>query len=675
MKNIKKNLIENNKKTIAKDFNGLKIKNIVSFYIDDINDKFFTSLKNHPNKSFVNKVLPKIQKNLDEDELEEFLEIDNLTKNDKIKFMLNNILKKIASKSGKDNCELFRNHGLDLSKQDLYIKHIENRSDVKIVGDVNLDRRYEYGIDINPESYLYKYLTQIQLSFFLEDETKMLSGGFSLNKEFIYKQGMTFTEVISNIYFYSLIKHFVSKQLYPISLSNMLDMIESFEDNKKKRKTSIKTKYNIDFKQITIDSLKENWIDLINRKYLNFLNISKEEKKYYEDTLFYSLLIVTFIMLCLYEELKKYFTNQKPELILSLLDKPELIKSNSNQETSDDFFEIAKFLSTYYGDKTKNIKLNKIKNIQDVLETLNEQKTYDLNSFGKPILSVEIYRKENEPFINENDILTKNSMLRTIYFVIISPELFGMDESTGYFIEYKQFSDIVNKNRLQKFKMSESLSEKIELTKCELNYDYITFISNEPSILIIKNNTNSIKDELFSLHDYNDLYENYFWAQIYVQARMWKRIHIESEFNYDVQNKIDIYHKDKLQQLETLIFNWYDTYYGMPEIKTIINKINQLSNLKSSIEMLILEIRQKDELSKKDKERKSVLFAYVIASLIGFINFFGMVYTVLTVENPSAGLKLPNIIVISVSAILVSILLSILLYFGTKVLKSKIRKK
>ncbi len=379
-------------------------------------------------------------------------------------------------------------------------------------------------------------------------------------------------------------------------------------------------------------------------------------------------------MLSLYEELKKYFTNEKPEMILSLLDKPQLMNSNTNQDPETDFYEIGHFLFDNYTDKNRNVKLNKIKSYEDIIDTLNEQKSYDLNSFGKPIVTIELYRKENEPFINEYEIFSRNNELRMIYLTTISPELFGMDESTGYFIEYKQFEDIINKNSLQKFKISESLGEKIEKSRCELNYDYITFISNEPSMLIIKNNTETMYNELHSETMYTGLYENYFWSQIYAQARLWKRIHIESEFNYDVQNKIDIYHKNKLVALENLIFNWYDSFYGMPGIKNIVYKINELSDLKNSIEMLIIEIRQKDELSKKDKERKSVLFAYVIASLIGFINFFGMVFTILTVDNTKEGLTPVNIAVISIGTVLVSILVGILIYFGTKVLKSKFKK-
>ena len=668
MKNIIKKPVD-----VGKDYNGIKIKNIHSFYIDNINDKFFTSLNNHPNRYFVNKVLPKIQKNFDKYELEKFNELDNLTKNNKIKLMLNLALKKIASKTGTDKNELFNSMGVDRFGEHLYIKELLQSDSNKVLSDSNLDRKYEYLIEINPNCYLYEYISELQLSFFFENETKMLSGGFSLNKVFANKKGIDFSQTINSIYFYSLIKHYVTKQLHPISLNNMLDIIETVDDNKNKNKKVIKkTKLNaVDFKQISIEQLHDNWIDFINRKYLNFITINTEQKKHYENTLFYSVLIVNIIMLTIYEELRLYFTNERPELILYLLDKPVTIKSNSNQDSETDFYEIAKFLQHNYVDKNKIIKWNKIKNYQDILDTLIEQKSYDLNSFGKQITTIELYRKENEPFISEQQILTTNNKLRLIYLMVISPELFGMDESTGYFIEFKQFNEIVNKNTFQKFKMSESLSEKIEKSLCELNYDFITFISNEPSMLIIKNNTISNNEELFAEHNFTSLYENYFWSQIYVQSRMWKRMHIEAEFNYDVEHKIDVFHKQKLDELETLLFSWYDNFYGMPEIDHIINKINELSDLKKSIEMLIIEIRQKDELSKKDKERTSILFAYIIASLIGFINFFGMVYTILTVDDPSAGLITENIIVISVGTLIVLILLIILISFGVKVLKTK----
>lgn len=668
-----------NKKSVSsqkKEFKGLKIKNLTPFYIDEINDKFFTSLQNHPNRFFVNKVLPKIQKNMDEDELEKFVEIDNLTKNNKIKLMLNLALKKIVSKTGSENCDLFFVQENDRFNEPLYIKNIIPERDIEVLGDTSLDRKYDFAIDINPNSYLYTYISQLQLSFFLDDESKLLSGGFSFNKVFNDTNGIDFLECVDKIYFYKLIKHFINKQLFPLSLNNILHMLENSQpSNKKSIKPTDKAKVKVDFQQITIESLHQNWINFVNRKFLYFNDVSEKTKNYIERDLFFSILTSALIALCLYEELKIYFTSQKPEFILKLLDKPSLIKEDPNQNSELDFFELANYLRATYLDRDKIISIKNIKSAEDIADTLIEQETFEVDSLISPIFSVEVYLKSTTPIISEDDLFDKNKNLKMIYLLTISPELFGMDYSTSHFIEYKQLIDIVNKNSFVISKLSESLSEKIENSCCELNYDYVTFLSNKPSMLLIKNNTEVFQKSLLDSNNSSGLYEYYMWAQIYSQSRLWKMKDIELEFNYDMHHNIDIYHKEKLKSLENLILNWYDDFFEIFHIKHIVQKIDQLSELKTSIEMLINKIRQRDELSKKDKERKSVLFAYIIASLIGFINYLGMVYTILTVVDVNAGLSKGNIAAISVATFLAFILVAIFGYFSFKVLSAKYRKK
>lgn len=668
-----------NKKSVSsqkKEFKGLKIKNLTPFYIDEINDKFFTSLQNHPNRFFVNKVLPKIQKNMDEDELEKFVEIDNLTKNNKIKLMLNLALKKIVSKTGSENCDLFFVQENDRFNEPLYIKNIIPERDIEVLGDTSLDRKYDFAIDINPNSYLYTYISQLQLSFFLDDESKLLSGGFSFNKVFNDTNEIDFLECVDKIYFYKLIKHFINKQLFPLSLNNILHMLENSQpSNKKSIKPTDKAKVKVDFQQITIESLHQNWINFVNRKFLYFNDVSEKTKNYIEKDLFFSILTSALIALCLYEELKIYFTSQKPEFILKLLDKPSLIKEDPNQNSELDFFELANYLRATYLDRDKIISIKNIKSAEDIADTLIEQETFEVDSLISPIFSVEVYLKSTTPIISEDDLFDKNKNLKMIYLLTISPELFGMDYSTSHFIEYKQLIDIVNKNSFVLSKLSESLSEKIENSCCELNYDYVTFLSNKPSMLLIKNNTEVFQKSLLDSNNSSGLYEYYMWAQIYSQSRLWKMKDIELEFNYDMYHNIDIYHKEKLKSLENLILNWYDDFFEIFHIKHIVQKIDQLSELKTSIEMLINKIRQRDELSKKDKERKSVLFAYIIASLIGFINYLGMVYTILTVVDVNAGLSKGNIAAISVATFLAFILVAIFGYFSFKVLSAKYRKK
>lgn len=660
-------------------FNGIKLKNIWPFYIDNINDKFFDSLSNHPNKIFVNKILPKIQQNLDEDELEKFNEIDSLTKNSKIMLMLNLTLKKIVSKTGSKDCDLFQVLDKNKFNEPIYIRSLTFENDTYSLGNrskFDNDRKYDYVIEINENSYLKKYISQIQLSFFLDDDIKMLSGGFSLNCEYANNKSMDFEDVTDKIYLNSLIKHFVSKQLFPLSLENLLTIISNNNDDfkvlpKKKKTTPVKKKNNLNYDDITIDDLKDNWIDFLNRKYINFFELSAKEKEYLEHDLFFSILTIKLIMLCLYEELRIYFTNKNPEIVLSLLDKPMIIKEDPNQNVQTDFYELAKYINNVYFAESRNLKVKKIKTADELIETLQLQKNFNEFSFGAPIFSTELFLDNYSNFATAHQAFDNDIQLKIIYLMIIFPEVFGMDLATGNFIEYHQLQQTLKKTSINNRKATNSFTENLNRTICEFNYEYMTFLGDEPSMLIVKNHTIVKNNKLYTNDDKEPtgLYENYFWAQIFVQSRLWKRIHIEQDFNNIYISRENKYHKDQIQDLENLNFSWYDDYYGMSQIRPIVNKIDEQIQLKKSIESLRLKIIQRDELSKKDKERGTVLFAYVIATLIGFINFFGMVFTILTVDDTSAGLTPINIAIITIGSIFAIILFLIFVFFGFKVIR------
>lgn len=672
-------------------YNGIKVKNIWPFYIENINEKFFESLSNHSNKVLVNKILPKIQKGFDEDEMEKFNEIDSLTKSSKILLMLNLILQKIVSKTGSSTSDLLYCFEKNRFNEPVYIKPLTFENNFYAHANKSKfdnERKYDFLIEIDRNSYLKKYISNIQLSFFLEDEAKMLSGGFSINLEQISDSNNEFQEMVNSIYLHSLIKHFISKQLYPLSLDNLLTIISNgnkdFEilskkinKNSKHNVKQHKPNKKINYEEITIQDIKENWDYFINRKYLQFKKLTPKEKEYFETDLFFSILIINLIMLALYEELKIYFTNENPEIILKLLDKPSTIKEDPNQNVETDFYELAKFLNHNFLDNAKSKKVKEIKTAEELIETLNLQKNIYEFSFGMPIFSVEIYALEaGIKSATAEDTFNENFDLKIFFLMVIFPELFGMDLATGNFIEYDQLLDTIKATNINNRKVTLSFMDMINKTKCEFNYDYMSFVGDEPSMFIVKNDTKISKSKLFTNDDYvpTGLYENYLWAQIFIQSRLWKSVSVEKDFAYDCANNHATYHKNKIKKLEDLSFSWYDDYYGMSQIKPIVSKIDEQINLRKSIESLRMKIIQRDELSKKDKERGTVLFAYIVATLIGFINFFGMIFTILTVKNPADGLTPLNIVFICIGSVFASFLFFILVFFGIKVIKP-FRKK
>ncbi len=669
-------------------YNGIKVKNIWPFYIENINEKFFESLSNYSNKAFANKILPKIQKNFDEDEMEKFNELDSLTKNSKILLMLNSLLRKIVSKTGSKNNDLLYCFEKNKFNEPVFIKSLAFENNFYAHANKSKfdnERKYDFLIEINNDSYLKKYFSNIQLSFFLEEEAKMLSGGFSINfNQITENKTNEFEQMMNSVYLHSLIKHFMSKQLYPLSLENLLTVISNGNEEfkiiskkpkpnlKQNQKGKIKQKKKLNYEEITINDLRENWIYFINRKYFSNRKISEKEKEFFENELFFSILIINLITLSLYEELKIYFTNENPEIILRLLDKPSIIKEDPNQNVETDFYELAKFLNNTYFASKKNKKYKEIKTAEELIETLNLQKNQYEFSFGMPIFSVEVYCKENKlKYANAEDVFNDDFQLKILYLMVIFPELFGMDLATGNFIEYSQLLETIKQTNINNRKLTLSFIDMIIKTKCEFNFDYMSFVGDEPSMFIVKNNTKVKNDKLYTNDDYvpTGLYENYLWAQIFIQSRLWKSVSVEKDFTYDQLNNENTYHKNKIKKLEDLSFSWYDDYYGMSQIKPIVSKIDEQINLRKSIESLRMKIIQTDELSKKDKERGTVLFAYIVATLIGFINFFGMIFTILTVDKPEDGLGTINIVFIAIGCVFAFWLFFILFYFGIKIIK------
>lgn len=651
-----------------KKWNNLTIRNIYPFYVDNINDKFFVSLNNHPNKKFVNKVLPKIQKNLVEEELEKFIEIDNLTKNEKVALMLNLALKKIASKTGSVNNDIFKVHEYDRFKEPLYIRVLDEDKEIELVSDNQSERRFNFIIDINPTSYLYSYMKSIRLSFYLDEETKILSGGFSLTLTDQTSDNLNFEEVVNNVYLSTLIRHYIIKQLYPLSLNNILDLISNYElvaPGKSKRTQSKptfkKNNLEIDFKSVTANDLKVNWSELIKRKYLKFnTSLTKEEIIEKTDGLFFSILIGTMINLSLYEELKIYFTSQKPELILNILDKPSQIKEDPNQNPEQDFFELGRFLKASYfrNDILKKHNLSKLKSFEDVFSAISEhQTTIDYESFSQPIPIFDVQISNNAPFVSSKKMITEDMDTRLLYLLTTSPELFGMDLYSSFFIDYDQLLNVLEKNRLNT-NVSNSFKAKIEASRAEINNNYVTYMSGAPAILLLKN-------------EKIDIFKNYLWAEIYAQSKIWIKNDIEHDFNNQNLIKTSQFYHDKINALEQLSFDWYDDFYGLSEIREIVKKIDSINNLKKSIDALSIKLKQNDSLVKKDRERKMMVYAFVVASIIGFINFFGMVFTVLTVNDVNAGLTTVNLVIIGIASALAFTLLSIIIYFVINLYKSK----
>ncbi|WP_027121889.1 MPN338 family protein [[Mycoplasma] imitans] len=640
----------------------LSINTTYPFYIDNVNVKFFNSLQQHPNKYFVNKILPKIKTKLDEEELEKLKELDDLTRKDRIKLMLNLALKKIVSKTGSSNNDFFKVLGYDQFHEPLYIAEKEVVVNELIHNEYE-ERRYKYFIDVNKDSYLYQYAHRIDLWFYLNEENKILSGSFSFEVLNLQDDSLNEELVYEKIYLISLIKYFIYKQISPLSLNNIIDIIDNDDflsnfDKKSNKEQQNNLNKNIYKKSLSYEVLKSNWDNLITDKFLSHKDYDQEKKNRIKDDLFYAIMNLTMINLALYQELKSYFNSENPELILSILKNPTQIKSDPDQRPFNDFIELSKHLKNSYIKKNSTkIDWNKIDDIDGLVNAAKkEQAAQDYEAFNTSINFLELQVKDQEVFASSSDFLLKHQSIFLIYSLIINPNRFGLNSNTTQIVKY---SDLIKnlKNMYITEGSKKTIIKDINQSEVEINKNYISFINSSNDFVIIKK-------------DNRQLLNFYVWAIIYSESRKWIHHDIEYDFNNDRIVKTSNFYRQKIEALENLKFDWYDDFYGIPAIKIIVKKIDQVSSIKSSIDILVGTIKQKDALLKKDFERKTMVIAYVVALFIGFINFFGMIFTILAVTKPEEGLTTTNIIVISIASLLISSLIGIISFFLFKMARN-----
>lgn len=622
---------------------SLKVRTIFPFYIKNVNEKFFSEIANNPNKTFVKKVLPKIESEFDPDDIEAIKVIENLKKPEKIQRMINFALKKIVALTGTQKTELFAKSGIDEFKEPLYIRAKSNFSDLEILGDIHEDRRFSYSINIERDSYLFAFVEQIQLAFYLDHETNRISGGFSLNWGNTVHD-LSFDDAVEEVFVRTMIKKFWKAQLYPMSLDNLISIAQEKTKLTNHKNNQPSLSKSIDFDQITINELQNNWSKFIEKKFLRFKNLTEPEKKFYVDELFYSVLMISLIMLYLLQEINTYFTSEKPELILGLLSKPTKLVSNEDQNYKEDFNALMKYVASSYQSSTNIDKklLNKIKDTSDLIETLSNFSASDSTNvfLGELISTYETLPIQKIKILDKDNFLY-DYQFKAFFLMLTFPEIYSLGIDNPNLIEYQQ---LINNLKMNKdINLSNSLSDNIDNAICEMNYDYASFVTSE-SILILKNNDplyiEKHDEKVLVVRDENRrLYNNYFWAVIYLQSKIAEKNSIEARVNKlnKVKNRYrTLFYKEALQNLSDLQFDWYDHFYGLPQIKKIVKKLDDNNNFKNSLEILSTKIKNEDEISKKETERNWIILAFIIALLNALIDFIACVFSILPNQGPVA---------------------------------------
>ncbi|GAA5414545.1 hypothetical protein [Ureaplasma ceti] len=508
-------------------------------------------------------------------------------------------------------------------------------------------QQFNYLIGFKKTNPIAKYFNGLNLSITIDWKNKIVNGGFSINHS--YEENANINDLIEDIYLKSLMKNFISKQFFPLNMQNLVDIINKYDFEKntsfKKRTKLFNNKFTetnndrslISFKNITIDDIYGNWTNLIERKYLNFDEFDEEEVKDYKyDWLFANLVIYSLIT-----------------LIVNLL-KLDFRKITKTFDVSTEASDKEDNMENLFYLLTKFVKLNF--DVKDYRSVFN---------IGFPSTIYSLYNNDEKVEYYDENFFLKDSNLKILYFLCMTPEVFGIDSNSSHFIEFSQLKNVVFKSNYGSHrKMSEAFEEKVDFHTCEESYNFRTFINEEGSVLIVSRGE-------------NDLFDEYFWSQVYLSSRNQIYLQLNYEVNSDnaaVKRNAN-YWREKHQLLENIIFSEYDNFLVVTDLKDTVLQMEKTVDYKSSWQSLLSQIFLKENSYKQQYEHKVLSFALIVAAVIGFINFFAMIFTVMAVGKDGGVLDTTNIVVICITSILATVLFTIAIFYMVTLIKDKVRMK
>ena len=643
----------------------LKLRNLYPFYIKKPNSIFFESdLRQYQNKTLYKGLFSsleqKIENDVSDESLNEMIEIQTVNSHHTLAKVINHSVKKIALILGSKNSVVFKEIKRDELNEPIYVAKKEEISDLKILGHNLAQKRYTYGIDIDPNSYLSDFVEQIQISYYLDKQNKMISGSFALNWGNNAKKNATFNEITRKIFENFMCRFFFENEVKKNSIFNILQLFEDLKVKIKNNKLSLESK------------LKSNWNNYIQRKYIDTSG-TPISSPIEQDNLFNSLFISQIIILIIYEDLKSYFKSKDPSLFLSLLDDQLKIKNlRQTVDSNQDFINLLKFIKTKYVYFTE-INVEDIETADDAIEAITNVANYDEDhSLWTSIPSYEIIRQTETPFFDDSDdFFQSNRHFHLLFLMMMYPQLFGLELTNSNFSTYQEVLNLFENIDTSDVQIDADIKNKADKLLCERNYDYLTFINSSLSFLIVKNynpvTINNEQNQIISKYELDPnlkLVNNYIWAIIFSQIRMWRLYEIQflsKKYREVAPAKLRTY----IHELNLLKYDDNDHFFGLREIKKIIDKIDTGIAFKSSAEYFLRKLNSDDQRYGKSKERKYLAVGVLVAAIFGILDFFTTVFTILTVQKDliNASIQDPrNVAIVVVGTLLIFTLLALLTY-------------
>lgn len=632
-------------------FNNLQIRGIWPFYITGLNPRFFGTT-----------MLPK-----------KFAQRSQTTNPDiadreAFRTILNHATKRLACVLGSQAASFFEFSERVDNGDPQFVLDVLQTQDIQVIGDELARSRFVFDLTINPNTYFAHFAHFVQLTFCFDPRNKMLAGAISLNRCLKIADDTAYARSFrETLYMFNLCRYFLANELKKVSVVSLLQL---FDDLSAQRD---------DNGNVTVKAtVKQRWLEYATKKTAGTATLSSLP---FLNEVFDAMFISQGIMLCLYEELRAYVQSKTPDKMLATASLPSPCWNVRKTASSPaDLLGLIMHLRKQYTPAPLQ-SLEDIDTASAAFDFIAHQPLLEDQSLWSPIPAYEITRMTDDPFDDDacKTFLGDNQFMQ-FFLVTMYPELFGLDLSNTNFSPCAEAFALADKIAFSDPLILASVRERGNATICEANYDYATFVNARQAFLIVKNNNPTTNDGTNTpdLIDPNArLYDTYLWAIVYNQARAWRLRSLEEQIRID-KDVAPWKLRSLMTTLNNLNFSETDDFYGLPEIKKIVRKIDETVNMQAWISELVNTADNDDQRFGKSKERAYLTTGVIAAGIFGLLDFFTCVYTVTAVDQTTLdqAIKDPQTIAfISIGTILALLLVGILIMVGVYTLKARLRRK
>ncbi|GAA5414367.1 hypothetical protein [Ureaplasma ceti] len=512
---------------------------------------------------------------------------------------------------------------------------------------INIENSNNYLTDLSHESSWnvdisnkFEHVSQLRATFNLNNQfcnltpsfdfyttffpkKRMLEGSVGINFEF---QNLTFLDAVNKVYLIDLMKHFIEKQLLPLSFFNLLEIFEQRPSCSvsEQVKVDYTDKFNsTNFYKITLNDLVNQWGRLVEDK---LVNCDPNTLNYIKNDLFYNITSIALMIMMILKRLQQTLetsTTWKLELARDV--KPMITKGATN------WLDTVHSLSSLLLNFKKEIALNKKKQqlVSEVkqnkyLHVVTEQ--YENNElFISTIFTVyQVLYKDWDTGIYKNQVFDKANIFENIQNqeivmlndLLLYPEKYSLGKESKNFAYYPDLIENLREIRLNSQPIYDLQTNVVE---ANLNY----FFSLRNNVLVNNMNaelaTTAAHNKLF-----NGLFKHYLWGIIFVIAKHNNLKGINQFVNFIVNTKAvnkSISYRVALRDLRKIEYDSFQVISGIDSMKAVMTQVDTELKYTTSLNALIKKVRTEDEVGKLIAERNSIATGFIVALFVSLMWF------------------------------------------------------